>query len=80
MAIDQSDLIWAEDEAIFTARQYLSLCTDESIAYARHWLAKQRVHLHRIFVDTCGLDNAAEVWARYDSILTSKGIDLASLA
>ena len=77
MAIDQSDLIWAEDEASLTASQYLSLCTDESIAYARNWLAKQRVHMHSVFVDACGLDDAAEVCARYDSTLISKGIDLA---
>lgn len=72
--MNQSDLIWAEDEARQTAKQYLGLCQDESIAYARQWLGKQRIHMHGILTAELLPEDRAEVCARYDATLISEGI------
>lgn len=69
-------MIWAEDEARLTAKQYLGLCEDESVEYARTWLANQRVHMHAQFVDACSFDEAREVCYRYDQTLIGAGLAL----
>lgn len=74
--MNQSDLIWAEDEARQTAKKYLGLCQDESIEYARNWLAKQRPRMHGILTYELPPEYRAEVCARYDATLISEGISL----
>lgn len=65
---------WGDDEGRLTALTYVNLCQDENVEYAREWLTKQRVRMHAIFVDSCGLDGAAEVCAAYDAAVINAGV------
>jgi hypothetical protein len=65
---------WPEDEASLTVASYMGLVADEDVSYAAAWIEKQRVHIHSIFVDAAGLDEAESLCNRYDAYLRDHGI------
>lgn len=65
---------WPEDEAAQTLEQYFNLVADGSVSYAAAWIEKQRIHMHSVFVDVAGLDEAELLCARYDDYLRQHNI------